>query len=114
MRQLVYTLFKTSHRASFNLCLNEILVKHQKVSKYYQNDYRFRARKSDVITGTDRCGLAKHFFGKCTNGSKVENIEVQLIKRVKKVNMTLEVSFGLEKSIGKVPVFTLYHRKNST
>ena len=54
--------------------------------------------KSGVITGKDRCGVAKHFLAKCTNGSKVENNKVQLIEQL---IMTLKVSCGEEKSIGK-------------
>ena len=39
MRQLVYTMFISNSHASFHLWLKENLVKHQKVSKYYENDY---------------------------------------------------------------------------
>ena len=39
MRQIVYTMFISNNRASFHLWGNEKLVKHQKVSKYYENDY---------------------------------------------------------------------------
>ena len=42
---------------------------------------RFRIHKSDVITGKDRCGVAKHFLSKCTNVNKLKNIEVQLIEQ---------------------------------
>ena len=38
MRQLVNTIFFTNNCASFHLWWNENLVKHQKVSKYYEND----------------------------------------------------------------------------
>ena len=41
---------------------------------------RFRVHKSDVVTGKVRCGVAKHFLTKCTDGNKVENIEVQLME----------------------------------
>ena len=40
----------------------------------------FRLHKCDVITGKDRCGVAKHFLTKYTNGNEVENIEVQLMQ----------------------------------
>ena len=40
MRQLVYTLFISNNCASFHLWWKENLVKHQKVSKYYENDCR--------------------------------------------------------------------------
>ena len=39
MRKLVYTMFISNNRPSFQLWLNENLVKHQKVSTYYENDY---------------------------------------------------------------------------
>ena len=37
MRQLVYVMFITNNRASFHLWGKENLVKHQKVSKCYEN-----------------------------------------------------------------------------
>ena len=36
--QLLYTMFISKNHASFHLCWNQHLVKHQKVSKYYIND----------------------------------------------------------------------------
>ena len=42
VRQLVNTMFITNNRASFHLRWKETLVKHQKVSKYYENDCRFQ------------------------------------------------------------------------
>ena len=36
--QLVYTMFVTNNWALFHLWWKEDLVKHQKVSKYYEND----------------------------------------------------------------------------
>ena len=41
MRQLVYTMFTSNNRASFRLWWKKNLVKHQKVSEYYENDCRF-------------------------------------------------------------------------
>ena len=35
--QLIYTMFISNNRASFDLWSSENLVKHQKVSKYYEN-----------------------------------------------------------------------------
>ena len=49
--------------------------------------------------------MFKFFLTKCTDGSKVENTEVQLIEKVQEGNMTLKCS-------GKY--FTLSHRMNST
>ena len=41
MRQLVHTVFVSNNRASFHLWWKENLVKHQEVSKYYENDWGF-------------------------------------------------------------------------
>ena len=40
VRQLVYITLISNNRASFHLWRKENLVKHQKVSKYYENDRR--------------------------------------------------------------------------
>ena len=39
VRQLIYSMFVSNNGAFFQLWWNENLVKHQKVSHYYQNDY---------------------------------------------------------------------------
>ena len=39
MRQLIYTKFITNNRALFHWCLEENLVKHQKVSEYCDHDF---------------------------------------------------------------------------
>ena len=49
--------------------------------------------------------MFKLFLTKCTDGSKVENTEVQLIEKVQEGNITLRRS-------GKY--FTISHRTNST
>ena len=41
VRQLVYTMYIIDNGASFYLWWKENLVKHQKVSKYYENDCSF-------------------------------------------------------------------------
>ena len=51
---------------------------------------RFTVHKSDVITDKDGCDMSKHVHTKFTNGNKVENIEVQLIKQMQKGNYDLE------------------------
>ena len=58
------------------------LCKEQYVGSAFKDNFktRFSVHKSDVITGKDRCSVAKHFLTKCTNGNKVENIEVELIE----------------------------------
>ena len=38
MRQLVYTIFISNNRVSFHLWWIENLLKHQKVSKYFESD----------------------------------------------------------------------------
>ena len=49
------------------------LDKEQSVGSAFKDNFkpRFRAHKSDVITGKDRCGVAKYFLTKCTNGNKI-------------------------------------------
>ena len=37
MRQLLYTRFINNNHASFHFWLKENLIKHRKVSKYYEN-----------------------------------------------------------------------------
>ena len=41
MRELVYTIIISNNRPSFHWWLKENLAKRQKLSKYYENDYRF-------------------------------------------------------------------------
>ena len=41
VRQLVYTMFIGNNRTSFHLWRKENVVKHRKVSKYYETDCRF-------------------------------------------------------------------------
>ena len=41
MRQLIYTMFVSNNHALFHLWWKENLVKHQKVSKYYENGCSF-------------------------------------------------------------------------
>ena len=64
------------------------LCKEKCVGSAFKDNFkaRFRVHRSDVINGKDRCGLAKHFLTKCTNGNKVANIKVQLIEQVQKGN----------------------------
>ena len=68
------------------------LCKEQYVGSTFKDNFkpRFRAHKSDVITGKDTSGVAKHFLIKCTNGNKVANIEVPLIEQVQEGNYDLE------------------------
>lgn len=58
--------------------------KDQYVESAYKINFklRFRVHKSDIDTGKDRCGVAKHFLTKFTDVDNHENIEVHLIKEV--------------------------------
>ena len=68
------------------------LCKEQYVGSGFKDNFkpRFRVHKNDVITGKDRCVVAKNVLTKCTNGKKVESIEVQLIEQVQEGNYDLE------------------------
>ena len=58
MRQLVYTMFISKNRALLHFWWKEHLVKHQRVSKYYENDCRviYDSRKYWNILSCDRKG----------------------------------------------------------
>ena len=60
------------------------MCKDQYVGCAYKNNFkpRFGVYKSDINTGKDRCGVAKHLLTKCTDVGKLENIEVHLIEKV--------------------------------
>ena len=92
------------------------LCKEQYVSSAFKDNFtpRFRAHKINVINGKDRCGVAKHFLTKCTNGNKVENIELQLIEQVQEGNYELEGKLCCREKYWQVQLFTLSHRMNST
>ena len=84
--------------------------KQQHVGSAFESNFkpRFRVHKSDINTGKDRCGVAKHFLNICTGINKLENLEVQLIEEVKEGNYDLKVSFGQERNTGK-PSYLLLH-----
>ena len=48
VRQLVYTRFVSNNCASFNLHWSQSLVKHQNISKYYENDCSFNLAKLQI------------------------------------------------------------------
>ena len=75
---------------------------------------RFRVHKSDINTGKDRCGVAKHFLTKCCAGGKLENIEIQLIEEVKEGNYDLEHKLWSREKYWQAQLFTLSHGMNST
>ena len=70
--------------------------------------------KSHVITRKDRCGVAKHFLTKCTNGNKVENIELQLIEQVEEGNYDLEGKLQCRGKYWQTQLFTLSSGIHST
>ena len=92
------------------------LCKEQYVGSTFKDNFkpRFRVHKSDVITGKDRCGVAKHFLTKCTNGNKIEHIEVQLIEQVQEGNYDLEGRLWCREKYWQAQLFTLSHGMNST
>lgn len=49
--------------------------------------------KSDINTGKDRCGEAKHFLIKCADIRKLENIEFYLIEQVEEGDYDAEGKF---------------------
>ena len=49
MRQLAYTMLISNNCALFHLWWKKNLVKHQKVSKYYENDCRSKEKKTLVF-----------------------------------------------------------------
>ena len=59
MSQLAYTMFITNNHDSFHLWWHENFVKHQNVSKYYDQDCS--------VQGTNR---TKHYYGTCAKNFK--------------------------------------------
>ena len=51
---------------------------------------RFRIHKSDINTGKERCGAAKHFLGCYTSEGKLDNLKIQLIESVNIPDVFLE------------------------
>ena len=48
MRQLVYAMYISNNQASLHFWSKENLIKHQKVSKYYENDCSYKSIYVDV------------------------------------------------------------------
>ena len=95
--------------------INCKLCKEQCVGSAFKDNYKpkFRVHKSDVKTGKDRCGVAKHFLTKCTNGSKVENIEFQLTEQVQECNYDLEDKLWCREKYQQAQLFTVSHGMHS-
>ena len=66
--------------------------KEQYVGSAFERNFkpRFRVHEIDISTGKDRCGVAKNFLNNCTGINKLENVEVQLIEKVKECNYNIE------------------------
>ena len=73
-----------------------------------------KVHKSDINTGKDRCGVAKHFLNDCTGINKLENVEVQLIEVVKEGNYDLGGKLWSREKYCQAQLFTLTHGMSST
>ena len=58
--------------------------------------------------------MANYFLTKCTNGSKVENFEVQLIEQVQEGHYDLERKLWCREKYWQAQLFTLSHGMNGT
>ena len=56
--------------------------KEQYAGSTFKEDFKpgFRIHKSDVITGKDICGVAKHFLTKCTKLQQSNAIKLKTLK----------------------------------
>ena len=92
------------------------LCKDRYVGSAYKNNFkpRFRVHKSDINTGKDRCGVAKHFLTKCTDVGELENIEVHLIEQVEEGDYDVEGKLWCREMYWQAQLFTLSHGMNST
>ena len=84
--------------------------KQQYVGSAFESNFkpRFRVHKSDINTGKDRCGVAKHFLIIVQGLINLRMWKYNLLKKLKKVIMTWKVSFGQERNTGK-PSYLLLH-----
>ena len=92
------------------------LCKDEYVISAYQNNFkpRFRVHKSDINTGKDRCGVAKHVLNKCTDVGKLENIEVHLIEQVQESDYDVEAKLWCREKYWQAQLLTLSYGMNST
>ena len=114
MRQFIYTMFISNNRASFFLWWKENLVKHQKVSKYYENDHSYKAK---VI---NTCGM--WVFWKCKRPNSIfstllpaykKNYSSQnvLISVTKKLRKNLDDTFLVRVDrLIHIRLLTVYHQ----
>ena len=94
---------------SFKLC------KEQYVGTGFKENVQARIRvHNSVRTGKDRCGVAKHFLIRYTDGNKVRNTEVQPIEKVQNRNYDRKGKLLPEEKYWQPQSFTLSHGMNST
>ena len=74
---------------------------------------RFRVHKSDIKTGKDRCGVAKHFISKCLVNNALSNIKVQLIEQIVCDNDEIESKLWSREKYWQAQLFTTSHGMNS-
>ena len=99
MRQLVYAMFLSNNRPSFQLWWKENLLKHQKVSKYYETDCIFTysplgkafetiedkgQKQTDALESLKPKEQTKPIEDKSTNQTKASIIFNDLINKRKK------------------------------
>ena len=96
--------------------INCKLCGDQYVGSALKNNFkpRFRVHKSDIVTGKDRCGVAKHFLTKCVTTNRLENIEIQLIEQVSGGNYDIESKLWSREKFWQAQLFTLSHGMNSS
>ena len=92
------------------------LSKDQYVVSSYKNNFkpRFGVYRSDINTGKDRCGVAKHILIKCTDVGKLKNIEGHLIEQVEEDGYDVEGKLWCREKYWQAQLFTWSHGMNST
>ena len=108
-RNLCCTISNGTYLISCKLC------KERYVGSAFKDNFEpsFWVNKSYVISGKDRCRLAKHFLTKCTDGNKDKNSEVQLIEQVRKGNCEFEKILWRKVKWCQEKILTRTYRMNS-
>ena len=108
-RNLCCTISNGTYLISCKLC------KERYVGSAFKDNFEpsFWVNKSYVISGKDRCRLAKHFLTKCTDGNKDKNSEVQLIEQVRKGNCEFEKMLWRKVKWCQEKILTRTYRMNS-
>ena len=89
--------------------------KQQYVGSAVDFKKRFRIHKSDINTGKDRCGVAKHFLLKCPTTGKFDNISVYLIEKVSGDNNNdIDGKLWTREKYWQAQLFTMSHGMNSS